>query len=180
MQSIRLSPDECAYIAVCNMPPDFREISQAAKSRKSYTLDVRILSINNSMLLEAVRKGYGNGLSLLDYFEGMDDNGHNMQLFKKYKDAMALLRRMNPSAFEDVREKIDGCSVKVGHRVGQKPEVWFPSGVRRAEINMEYLPEVADEDWFTIHGAYAIRKLNGSTTTEELKRLPGIWSGVLK
>ncbi len=179
-RAIRLSPDECAYIAVCNMPPSFKEISYAAKNGLSHELDLKTLSLNNSMLLEAVRNGYGNVLSLRSYFEGMDDKGHDLQLLKKYKEVLSLFKRMNAPVFQETKRKIDVCSVKVGQKKNGEYEIWFPSGTRKEDISTEYLPRLADGDMFTIHGAYAIRKLDDEQVIEELKRLPGIWSGVLK
>jgi len=177
--AIELSPDECAYIAVCSMPPSFAEISYAAKNKLTHRLDVSKLSLNNTMLLNAVRQGYGTQQPLRRYFEGMDDGSHNMQLFKKFNGIMPKFRKSVETAFRETRKEIDNCSVKLGYYEAGKFYVWYPSGIREDDVKTDYLPGLADGEFLTIHGAHAIRKLNEGETIKKLKALPKIWNEVL-
>lgn len=179
MSIIRLSPVECAYIAACQMPPSFEEISRAAKNKLPFPLEVEKVS-PNSMLFKAISKGYGNKLPLRDYFEGMDENSHNLQLFEQYRQVLPRLKEKNISAFREIVREIDLCSVKVGRFGNGEFLVYFPSGKRKAPIRLDYLPDlVSHGDFISIHYDYAIRQLEDKVI-DRLKKLPDIWSGVLK
>jgi hypothetical protein len=122
--------------------------------------------------------GYGTELPLYKYFEGMDNSSHNLQLFKKFSGIMPKFKKSAETAFEDTKKEIDGCSVKLGYYESGEFYVWYPSGIRKDRINTYYLPGLTDGDFFTIHGAHAIRKPDNETA-KKLKALPELWSEVL-
>lgn len=188
---ITINPEEAKYIATCSHPKSYQNSNNITRIIEKLDKSIKNNSVTRLKASEILytfptlaTKIIYDGISILKYFESMEEFGHNKTLIQN----IIKIVTTNPAlkekkVFKDLLSHAYDCSVQLGKFENGMAKVWSPSGIKEVRVDERYIAGI--RNWyFTTHGKnenglrIAVRYLNDPKIIECLKKLEDLWDGL--
>ena len=190
--TVKITPDEAKYILTCECPKGYPYYSKILEMKKKLE---EAVNKNTPIKLKAyellrpyptlTEKIIYERKPILEYFESMENFGHNPTLVKKLVRIIKVHPELkSKKVFEDLVEHAYNCTVQLGKYEDGRILIWSPSGLKEEKVDTTYIRNLNEECYFTTHGRnkdgfrFAIRIIEDKQIVEGLKKLENLWKAL--